>query len=47
MVLLLLDYFLLSSLPWFTNADGNIDGLFYLLMFVKQIGQQVRSYTRR
>jgi len=40
---MLFHYFLLSSLPWFTSDDGNIDALFYMLMFFTQICQQVQT----
>jgi len=30
-------------MPWFVNDDGNLDGLFYLLMIATQICQQVFS----
>ena len=43
MLLMLFHYFLLSSLPWFTSDDGNIDALFYMLMFFTQICQQVQT----
>ena len=47
MVLMLAHYFVLCSLPWFTNADGSIDGLFYLLMIATQICQQVERVPCR
>jgi len=45
MVLMLVHFFLLRSIPWFINDDGNIDGLFYILMIATQICQQVSVYT--
>ena len=38
---MLLHFFLLRSMPWFVNDDGNLDGLFYFLMIATQICQQV------
>ena len=44
---MLVHFFLLRSIPWFINDDGNIDGLFYMLMIATQICQQVSLYIKR
>ena len=43
---MLFHYFLLCSMPWFVNDDGELDGLFYLLLIFMMIFQQV-GYTHR